>query len=49
MDKFLEGAKNHVVDDIGNTAGTLAAWVYIARRWGLDTSPARRCGDRSDL
>jgi len=35
------------VDDIGDTAGTLVTWVYIARRWGPDTYPARHSCDRS--
>ena len=46
--QILGGSKSNVVDHIGNTAGTLVTWVLNARRWGLDTSPARNSGDRSD-
>ena len=43
------GSKKNVVDYIGDTAGTLVTWVHIARRWWLDTSPARHSSDRSCL
>ena len=46
--QILIGSKNNVVDDLGNTAGTLVTWVYLARRWRPDTPPARRSGDCSD-
>ena len=45
--QILTGSKNNVVDDIGDTAGTLVTWVYLARRRGPDTYPARHSGDRS--